>query len=142
MQSASANRFQITDFHLDGQMSSDKKMSWGNVHEPRGVQALAWGTISDAVCQKVLGCTTARLYEVYSRANDGAVRNGQLGQNSNTANIMAALFIACGQDAASVLECGWSQLTMDFERGSQEVTLSLYFPSVAVGTALNIRVSM
>jgi hydroxymethylglutaryl-CoA reductase len=133
MKSVDAQEFNVVDFQLEGQLSSDKKLSWGNVQDTRGVQVLAWGEISNAVCQKVLGCTTARFHQVFSRFNEGNVRNGQMGQNANTANIMAAMFIACGQDAASVLECGWSHLTA--ELGSdQQLTLSLYFPSVAVGT--------
>jgi NADP-dependent 3-hydroxy-3-methylglutaryl-CoA reductase len=134
MKSADAEEFRIVDFQLEGQLSSDKKLSWGNVQDARGVEVLAWGKISNAVCQRVLGCTTATFYQVFLRCNDGSVRNGQMGQNANTANIMTAMFIACGQDAASVLECGWSHLTTELDSDSQLLTLSLYFPSMAVGT--------
>ena len=115
MKSTNAKEFRIVDFQLEGQLSSDKKLSWGNVQDPRGVQVLAWGKISNSVCQRVLGCTTARFHQVYFKIQRGSVRNGQMGQNANTANVMAAMFIACGQDAASVLECGWSHLTAELD---------------------------
>jgi NADP-dependent 3-hydroxy-3-methylglutaryl-CoA reductase len=124
----------IVDFLIEGQFSSDKKLSWGNIKDPRGVEVLAWGTISDTVCQAVLGCSTTRLRHVISKFEDGSTRNGQMGQNINTANVMAAMFIACGQDAASVLESGWSHLTADLEENTRELTISLYIPSLLVGT--------
>ncbi|KAH8696928.1 hydroxymethylglutaryl-coenzyme A reductase-domain-containing protein [Phaeosphaeriaceae sp. PMI808] len=43
------------DFVIEGETASDKKASWGNVMEPRGVQVLAWGELSDSVCNNVFG---------------------------------------------------------------------------------------
>jgi hydroxymethylglutaryl-CoA reductase len=57
-----------------------------------------------------------------------------MGQNINTANVMAAMFIAYGQDIASVLELGWSHLTADLDEETKLLTLSLYIPSLLVGT--------
>jgi hydroxymethylglutaryl-CoA reductase len=134
MKSTKSKELGIVDFQLEGQLSSDKKLSWESVHSPRGVQVLAWGKFSNEAHQEVLGCTGARFHQVISRINEGGVRNGQMGQNVNTANVMATIFLACGQDVASVLKCGWSQLTTELDGDSQELTLSLYIPSVAVGT--------
>lgn len=64
----------------------------------------------------------------------GAVRGGMLGHNINTSNIMAALFIACGQDAASILEGGWAHLVTELDPVTQDQTLSIYFPSMPLGT--------
>jgi NADP-dependent 3-hydroxy-3-methylglutaryl-CoA reductase len=132
--SPDADRLGIVDFQVEGQLASDKKLSWGNVQEPRGVEVLAWASISDEVCRVILGCSTTRLQQVISMFQEGGTRNGQMGQNINTANILAAMFIACGQDAASVLESGWSHLTAELNPTSHDLTLSLYFPSMLVGT--------
>lgn len=43
------------------------------------------------------------------------------------------MFIACSQDAASVLEFRWSHLTAELNPTSHNLTLSLYFPSLLVG---------
>jgi hydroxymethylglutaryl-CoA reductase len=56
------------------------------------------------------------------------------GYNINVANILAAMFIATGQDAASVLEGGWAQLTVEFDDVAKVLTVSLFFPSLPVGT--------
>lgn len=97
---------------------------------------LLGGTLSSEACQKVLGCTTTAFHRAITRLNDGGVRNGQMGQNANSSNIMAATFIACGQDVGGVLESDWSHLTTALNGDS--LTLSLYFlrwllvPSVVV----------
>jgi hydroxymethylglutaryl-CoA reductase len=76
-------------------------------------EVMAWGILSDPVCREILGCSTTRLRSVIARFEDGSTRNGQMGQNINTANVIAAMFIPCGQDTASVFESGWSHLTAD-----------------------------
>jgi hydroxymethylglutaryl-CoA reductase len=98
------------------------------------VEVIAWGSLSDSVCQAILGCDTTRLRSVISKFKDGSTRNGQMGQNINTANVMSAMFISCGQDAASVVESGWVHLTADLDEETKVLTLSLYIPSLLVGT--------
>ncbi|CZR55006.1 related to hydroxymethylglutaryl-CoA reductase [Phialocephala subalpina] len=113
----------LIDFQLEGNISSDKKLSWGSVHEPRGVSVMAWGTITNEVSQKILGCSTKRLKTVLARFGEGDLRNGNLGQCLNTSNIVASMFIACGQDAGSMLESGWSQLTAELDSETGDLTL-------------------
>lgn len=124
----------IIDFQFEGNISSDKKLSWGNVTEPRGVSVISWAVLDNDTCQSVLGVTCARLQKGFRRAQDGAIRNGMIGNNVNTANIIAAMFIACGQDAASILESGWSQLTTELDDTTQQLTISIFFPSLLVGS--------
>lgn len=61
MESSAATKYKVLDFQVEGQMSSDKKMSWGNVFEPRGVQTLAWATLTNEASERILGLSTARL---------------------------------------------------------------------------------
>lgn len=44
------------------------------------------------------------------------------------------MFIACGQDAASVAESAWSQLNLEYDRATEELCVSSDFPSLPVGT--------
>ncbi|OCL08216.1 substrate-binding domain of hmg-CoA reductase [Glonium stellatum] len=124
----------IIDFQLEGQMASDKKLSMGNLKGPRGVQVLAWGVLSDEVCKSVLKIGAERLHSAITNLVEGGIRNGQFGSNVNTSNVIAALFIATGQDAASVLEGGWSHLTSEYDPTTKDLTLSLFIPSLPVGT--------
>ncbi|KAA8641440.1 hypothetical protein EYZ11_002252 [Aspergillus tanneri] len=127
-------KFQIKDFIIEGQLASDKKPSWGNVQRPRGVEALAWGTITNSACQEILGCSTERLYRTQMALKEGGIRNGQFGCNINTANIIAAMFVSTGQDAGSVAEASWSHLTSEYDYETKELKMTLYFPSLTVGT--------
>ncbi|KAK1978096.1 hydroxymethylglutaryl-CoA reductase [Colletotrichum cereale] len=134
MKSPVATNYRVVGFQVEAQISSDKKMSWGNVFEPRGVQAVAWATLTNEVCKRVLGLTTADMDKTLSISREGSIRNGFMGNNVNTANILAAMFLACGQDVASLVEAGWSQLTHEYDPATGDMSLSLFFPSLTVGT--------
>lgn len=95
---------------------------------------VAWGIVTNAAARKILGTSTKSIKQAMETGNSGSIRGGQIGNNINTANVMAAMFIACGQDAASVLEGGFSHLTMELDDDSQDLTVSVYFPSIPVGT--------
>ncbi|KAF1350509.1 substrate-binding domain of hmg-CoA reductase [Lizonia empirigonia] len=127
----------VEDFVIEGELASHKKASWGN--EPRGVQVVAWGELSNSECEEVLRCSTERLYTVFMWAKEGQTRNGQLGSNINTANIVAAMFIACGQDAGSVAEASWSHLTAELDWATKKLKLSLFFPSLPVGVKASLE---
>ena len=134
LQSPAGAQAGVVGFSIEGQMASDKKASWGNVFTPRGVEVIAWGTLSEKVCRTVLGVSTLQLYQTITMGQDASIRNGQFGSNCNTANVVAAMFIACGQDAASVLEAGWAQATAEYNHQTQELLISMYIPSLLVGT--------
>lgn len=95
---------------------------------------MAWGVITQEACQKILGSSTWDLYQLVNNSKEAATRNGQLGYGVNQANVVAAMFIACGQDAASVAESAWSHLAVEFDRETEELGVSTYFPSLPVGT--------
>lgn len=128
------SELKIVDFQLDGQMSSDKKLAYIHLYEPRGVQVFAWGVLSNETCKNVLGSPAARIHETVMTCQRGATRAGMIGSNANVSNILAAMFIACGQDAASVLESGWAQLNTEYDAEKNELTASLFVPCVLIGT--------
>ncbi|KAL2284421.1 hypothetical protein FJTKL_08833 [Diaporthe vaccinii] len=128
------DRFFIRDFFIEGQLASDKKPSWGNVKTPRGVEVIVWGTITNQACQSVFGCSTDRLLRIQNIAKEGGIRNGQFGSNINTANVLSPMFIATGQDVGSVAEASWSHLTSDLDEETKDLRMTLYFPSLPVGT--------
>ncbi|KAH8586634.1 hydroxymethylglutaryl-CoA reductase [Bisporella sp. PMI_857] len=121
--SAASKDLGIIDFQIESQFSSDKKLSWGNINNSRGVEVIAWSSFSDSVCRAILGCGTAKLRSVISKFEDGGTRNGQIRQNINTANVITAMFIFCSQNAA-----------IDLNEETKVLTLSLYIPFLLVGT--------
>lgn len=133
MLSDSARELDLQKVLIEGQMTSDKKGSWGNVFQTRGVRTVCWGSITDEVCRTVLKCSTADLYQTLAVAKEGEIRNGQFGSTIDSANVVAAIFIACGQDAASVAEGSWCQLTPEYNHETGELKLSMFYPSLPVG---------
>lgn len=128
------DKFKVKGFLTEGQFASDKKLSWGNVYTPRGVQVMAWATVPNSVCRSVLGNDASTLYGTYLHGVQAGIRNGIQGYNINTANVLAAMFIATGQDAASILEGGWAQLTFEYNDETEDLTISVFFPSLPLGT--------
>ncbi|MEU8032402.1 hypothetical protein AB0C13_27830 [Streptomyces sp. NPDC049099] len=62
----------------------------------------------------------------------GAVHSGVLGSNANSANMVAAIFTATGQDIACVHESSVGQFIL--ERRPDGVYASMTLPSLAIGT--------
>lgn len=126
------SKFMIKEFVIEGDFASHKKPQ--SVGTSLGVEVLACGIITNAVCQSTLGCTTERLYHVHCTTNEGRTRSGAFGSNANAANVIAALFTATGQDIASITEASWSHLTMEYNYETKDLIASLYIPSLPVGT--------
>ncbi|KAF4553961.1 Hydroxymethylglutaryl-coenzyme A reductase-like protein [Elsinoe fawcettii] len=126
--------YRVTDFVLEGQMAGDKKLAIMNVDDPRGVSVMAWGTIPDEVCKKVLGSSAAHIHKTFISGRAGATRVGMIGDTINASNIVAAMFIACGQDPASVFEAGWSQVITSLDEKTHDLTMSIYIPSLPVAS--------
>lgn len=123
------------DVYPEGQLSADKQMALGKgIRPPRGVKVVAWGVLSESTCQSVLHTSCARLHHTLGAALEGAVRNSLAGSSVGVANVLAAMFIATGQDAASVGESCWAQLTTDYDEESKELSMALFFPSLLVGS--------
>lgn len=129
-----ASKHKIIDFILEGQMGGDKKLTLMNTTDPRGVTVVAWGTISDDTARRVLGSSTKRIYETLTTTRAGAMRAGMVGDTINASNIVAAMFIACGQDAGSVFEGGWTQLGYTVDEDTQDLTFSLYMSNLPVAS--------
>ncbi|OJJ69614.1 hypothetical protein ASPBRDRAFT_77052 [Aspergillus brasiliensis CBS 101740] len=125
--------YKIIDTFVEGKLSSDKKPSWRHVTVVRGVETVAWTALSESACQRILGCSSAQLYDFMRTTQDAGIRNGEHGSNLDSANILAAIFIATGQDAACVADASWAHLTPEYDQASKTLSLSLYFPSMPVG---------
>lgn len=118
---------------LSGNMCADKKPSAINLIEGRGKTVTAGVFLSDALVREVFKCDVASLIDVNVRKNlVGSARAGALGFNAHAANIIAALYIACGQDPAHVVEGSSCITTADPMDGGVYVAVTL--PAVQVGT--------
>ncbi|MDR0438697.1 MAG: hydroxymethylglutaryl-CoA reductase (NADPH) [Methanocalculaceae archaeon] len=116
-----------------GNMCCDKKPSAINVIEGRGKSIVAGVFLSDELIAAQFKTDAQTLLEVNTRKNlVGSARAVSFGFNAHAANAIAAIFLACGQDPAHVVEGSNAITTVDMVPGGVYVSVSL--PSLQVGT--------
>ncbi|HET6591426.1 MAG TPA: hydroxymethylglutaryl-CoA reductase [Xanthomonadales bacterium] len=89
---------------LSGAIDTDKKHSAMNMIQTRGKRVIAEFTLKREIARKVLRIDTADLYRYRQIAAVGALQAGSAYSGAHSANGIAALFIATGQDEANVAE--------------------------------------
>ncbi|RDW87562.1 putative 3-hydroxy-3-methylglutaryl-CoA reductase [Coleophoma crateriformis] len=119
---------------VSGNFCSDKKPAAINWIEGRGKGVVAEAIIPADVVQKVLKTTVDALVELNIAKNlVGSAMAGSIGGfNAHAANIVAAIFLATGQDPAQVVESANCITIMKNLRGSLQISVSM--PSIEVGT--------
>lgn len=118
---------------LSGNYCTDKKAATINVHEGRGKRIFAEAVLEAGVLRRCLKTDARALVEAQYRKNLlGSIAAGSLGYNAHFANVVAAFFIATGQDPAHVVE-GSLGITCVEARGPEAVYASIYMPDVPLG---------
>ncbi|MCZ7401647.1 MAG: hydroxymethylglutaryl-CoA reductase (NADPH) [Candidatus Methanoperedens sp.] len=118
---------------LSGNMCSDKKPAAINAILGRGKTVSADVFIGKDIILEKLKTTPEKMADVNYRKNlIGSARAGSIGFNAHAANIAAAMFIACGQDAAHVVEASNAITTMELMDDGLYCSVTL--PSLNVGT--------
>ncbi len=118
---------------LSGNFCVDKKPSAVNFLEGRGKRIYAEVVLDGEILERCLKSTSRSLVEVQYRKNLlGSIAAGSMGFNAHYANVLAAAFIAMGQDVAQVVE-GAMGVTCIEPRGDDAVFASVYLPDVPLG---------
>lgn len=111
----------------------DKKPSWLNILEGRGMKAWAEVTIPTKILKLVLKTTAQKMYDVWlAKCMVGSAMSGSMGFNAQYANVIAALFLATGQDIAHVVEGSVGVTTAEVVKES--LYISVYLPDLLIGT--------
>lgn len=115
---------------LSGNFCVDKKPAAVNFIEGRGKRLFAEVVLDKQVLEKSLKTSARALVEVQYRKNlIGSIAAGSMGFNAHYANLLAALFIATGQDPAQVGEAAIGVTCIE-PRGPEGVIASVYLPDV------------
>jgi hydroxymethylglutaryl-CoA reductase (NADPH) len=118
---------------LSGNYCVDKKPTAINFQEGRGKRIYAEVLLSADVLHHSLKSNARDLVEAQYRKNLlGSVAAGSLGFNAHFANVVAAMFIATGQDPAHVVE-GSLGVTCIEARDDDSVFASVFLPDVPLG---------
>ena len=123
----------ITNFYLESNFATDKKSSQVNILRTRGKRVVAEVTIPAALIEQHMHSSSDKLFRARQVSNLGGFMSGVNNNGLQSANGIAALFIATGQDAANVAESsaalGFSEL---LPNGDYYGSITL--PSLIVGT--------
>ncbi len=115
-----------------GNLCCDKKPAAVNLIEGRGKTVSAGIFLSDDLLKNVFKTDAKTVAEVNLRKNmEGSARAGACGFNAHAANIIAALFIATGQDPAHVVEGSSCITTAELQNSG--IYLAVTIPSLQIG---------
>ena len=118
---------------VSGNMCSDKKPAAINMIAGRGKTVIAEATIPADIVESKLHTSTAAIIDTNYRKNlVGSSMAGTLGANAHAANMVAALYLATGQDPAQVV--GGSMALTSCEDVDGDLYISVRMPAVEVGT--------
>lgn len=118
---------------LRSNFSSEKKGSAANLLTGYGKEVLVEATIPRKIVSRYLYSTPEDIHHAWHSWVLSSFHSGMLGVNAHYANGLAAIFIACGQDAAHVANaCVGITLYEVTELG--DLYISLKLPNIIVGT--------
>ena len=118
---------------LAGNFDIDKKPAWLNFINGRGKKVWAEAILDKKVIRDVLKTTSEKIVEVVHTKNHlGSIMSGSLGFNAHFANIIAAIFLATGQDPGHIVEGSLGVTTAEVT-GQGDLYFSIYLPSLVVG---------
>jgi len=120
-------------FFVEANFSGDKKASALSFSGVRGRKVTAEVVLPADLVRRRLHTTPKQMVEYGQISAVGGVMSGTIGVQGHYANGLAALYIACGQDAACVAESavGVTRMELDPE-GGLYATVTL--PNLIVGT--------
>lgn len=122
---------------VSGNYCTDKKPSAINWIEGRGKSVVCEAVIPAKVVKEVLKTTTEAMIEVNINKNlVGSAMAGSIGgYNAHAANIVTAIYIACGQDAAQNIGSSNCITLMELSGPTNEdLYISCTMPSIEIGT--------
>jgi hydroxymethylglutaryl-CoA reductase (NADPH) len=118
---------------VEGNMSGDKKASSQSFQTVRGKKVIAECSLPADLVQRRLHCTPRQMVDYYNVSAMGGTLSGNIGIQGHYANGMAAVFIACGQDAACVAESAVG-VTRFQENPDGALYVAVTLPNLIVGT--------
>jgi hydroxymethylglutaryl-CoA reductase (NADPH) len=127
------SKFDMKLVALSSNMCTDKKPAAINVTEGRGRTTVAEVVVPRDIVLERLKAAPEDLCDVNYRKNFlGSARAVSFGFNAHVANVVAAMYIACGQDPAHVVEGSNAITSAEMDGGDLLFTVS--FPSMPLGT--------
>lgn len=124
--------YPVLSFVIDGNGSSDKKVSSYAMQSGRGTHVISECFLSNEAIVKTLRTTADDMFSSYIHSMAISRMDGMTGYNINVANAVAGFFVSTAQDLASIHESSTGILQLDKTPEGLYVSLSL--PNLVIGT--------
>ena len=118
---------------VEGNLCGDKKASVQSFLSVRGKKVTAEVVLPADLVERTLHTTPRRMANYWGISGIGSVLSGGMGINGHYANGLAAVYIACGQDAACVAESAVGITRFELTE-SGELYACVTLPNLIVGT--------
>lgn len=125
--------FPCEHVYLRCNYSSDKKPAALNLFRPYGKEVLVDVTLPAEVVETYLGVSPRDLLDFAGTGRLGTMQAGALGANAHFANGLAAIYIACGQDVAQIVNASIGFVDAELLDGD-DVYVTARLPNLVVGT--------
>ena len=94
----------VRRFCLESNLATDKKSSQVNILDTRGKRVTAEATIPADLVREVMRTTPEQMFRARQLSNLGGLMSGVHNNGNHSANGIAAMFVATGQDVANLAE--------------------------------------
>lgn len=112
---------------------AEKKAAGNLLAGGKGKQATAGALVPRRVVRSVLQTTPEEMATLWQQTVVGHLAAGSLGYNGHAANGLTALFIACGQDVANVVNSAVALTQLEATEGG-DLYASVHLPSLVVAS--------
>ncbi|MFW6333488.1 MAG: 3-hydroxy-3-methylglutaryl-CoA reductase, partial [Thermodesulfobacteriota bacterium] len=120
-------------WYVEANLSGDKKASFQSFNSVRGKKVTAEALIPADISRQYLRATPEELADYWRISSIGGSLSGTIGMQGHFANGLAALYIACGQDAACVSESAVGITRLEVT-GEGDLYASVTLPNLMIGT--------
>ena len=128
-----AKKQPIKEFLLRSNLTSEKKASAYHLLSAYGKQVIAETILPSDIVERYLHSSPEKISSAWRSWAIVSLGSGTIGMNAHFANGLAAIYIACGQDAAHVAN-GCVGLIMFEETSTGDLYASVKLSSLLVGT--------
>jgi hydroxymethylglutaryl-CoA reductase (NADPH) len=127
------DRYDVPRHYVLSGGSNEKRASASAFHGGKGKHVTAAVLLPRRIVRSHLHSTPERMHHMWQRTQMAQQQSGCVGYNGHYANGLAALFIACGQDVANIVNSAVGYTDFDVT-SDDELYVSVTLPSLTIGT--------
>ncbi len=120
-------------YHVQGNFSAIKKVTAHNVIAGYGKSVIAEAILPADLLKQFWNVTPQAMLDYYHQSVLGTVHSGMVGFSGHAANAITAIFLACGQDVANVVESHVSVANYELTANG-DLYVSVKIPNLILGT--------